>query len=601
MLSTFRKYTKAFIWVVVVAFVGTIIFAWGMDITRSKTQKNIIGTIDGNDIDFRTYQNYYERLYQQEQAKTNNDLDLATLNTIRQNAWDQLVADYLFNREINARNISVSDEEFYSFLKFQPPPEIRQSEAFLNEDGSFNYQQYLAALADPRYGNFWMQVEYVYRPELSKMKLQDQIISTARVDESEIRDHFLNANEKASVSIINANISRYTNPNLELTDDQIRDYYESHKDDYQAKERVSLDYVLFSKDPTERDWELIKLEAEEIKRMLDQGDDFEELAIAYSEDGSASSGGDLGWFGKGRMVKEFEDAAFALEVGEISEPVRTQYGWHLIKVEDKKKDKDGEQVKARHILLKIKASAETLDQAYAGAQQIRDALSGSDLAGAAEKQGVTVKNTGLFDEESPIPDIGYVRNIVKFAFDSEVGTVSPIFETDALVAIVKLIQKVPAGTSPLEDVSDLVRRDLIDFLAKQKCQLDIEQIWNQINAGTAFDKAAQDNAYEIADTRDISREGYIRGIGNVPQVIGAVFALENPGDLSGPVEYNKGWCIIKLLDRKGADLAKYGEVRDSLEQVLLQEKQRNIFNQWYLSMLASANIEDYIDEFFTNR
>jgi len=601
MLSTFRKYTKAFIWVVVVAFVGTIIFAWGMDITSSKTQKNIIGTIDGNDIDYRTYQSYYERLYQQEQAKTNNELDLATLNTIRQNAWDQLVADFLFNREIRARNITVSDEEFYAFLKYQPPPEIRQSEAFLNEDGSFNYQQYLAALADPRYGNFWTQVEYVYRPELSKMKLQDQIISTARVDESEIRDYFMNANEKASADIINANIVKYATPNLEVAEDQIRGYYDSHKEDYQAKERASLDYVLFSKDPTERDWELIKLEAEEIKRMLNQGDDFEELAIAYSDDGSASGGGDLGWFGKGRMVPEFEDAAFALNVGEVSEPVRTQYGWHLIKVEDKKKDKDGEQIKARHILLKIKASAETLDQAYTQAQQIRDAMSGSNLAGAAEGLGFTVKNTGLFTEDSPIPDIGYVRNIIKFAFSSTVGTISPIFETDALVVIAKLAQKVPAGALPYEEVTDLARRDFIDFLAKQKCQLDIDKIWAQINAGTAFDKAAKDNGYEVSKSGEISREGFIRGLGNNPQVIGAMFAMENPGDLSGPVEYPKGWCIIKLIERKGADLAKYGEIHDSLSQVILQEKQRNLFNDWYLNMLASANIEDYIDEFFTNR
>jgi len=601
MLSTFRKYTKAFIWVVVIAFVGTIIFAWGMDVTRSKTQKNIIGTIDGNDIDYRTYQSYYDRLYQQEQAKTNNELDLATLNTIRQNAWDQLVADYLFNREIQDRHITVTNEEFYAFLKYQPPQEIQQSEAFRGEDGKFNYQQYLAALADPRYGSFWQQVEYVYRPELRKMKLQDQIISTVRVSEDEIRDYFMNAKESAKVEYVNCNVAKYADPNLEVSEDDLRNYYANHKEDYKADERVSLDYVMFSKDPTERDWELIKLEAEEIKRMLDEGDNFEELAMAYSDDASASNGGDLGWFGKGRMVKEFEDAAFALNVGEVSDPVRTQFGWHIIKVLDKKKDKDGEQIKASHILLKIKASSETLDKAYSSAQQLSDAISGSDLAGAAQELGDTVKTTGLFTEKSPIPDIGYVKNIVKFAFNNEIGTISPIFETDAMVVVAKVAQKVAAGVQDYDEVADQVRRDFIDFLAKQKCKEDIDKIWAEVQNGASLKKAAKDDGYDVIETNEITRKSFLRGIGNAPEVVGTIFGMENPGDISGPVEYLRGWCIIKLIDRVGADLAEYGQVHDSLQQVILQEKQRDLFNDWYLNMLASANIEDFIDEFFTNR
>lgn len=601
MLSAFRKYTKVFIWVVIVAFVGTIIFAWGMDVTRSKTQKNFIGNIDGNDIEFRAYQSYYERIYQDEQAKTQTELDLATLNTIRQNAWDNLVSDFLLNREIRARNITVTNEEFYAFLKYQPPQEIQQSEAFLSAEGNFDYQKYLAALADPRYSNFWSQIEYVYRPELRKLKLQDQIVSTVRVDENEIRDYFLDTNERSTVVVIDAPISKFANPNLELTDEEVAAYFDSHKDDYETGERASLDYVMFSKDPTEKDWELIELEAAEIKRMLDTDDDFAELAIAFSEDNSAQGGGDLGWFGKGRMVKEFDSAAFALEIGVVSEPVRTQYGWHIIKVEEKKKDKDGEQVKARHILLKIKASAETLDQAFANASGLQEAITGSDLAGTAEELGYEVKNTGFFSEDTEIPEIGFERNINKFAFSNEVGVVSPIFETDAMVVIVKIAEISPAGVSPFEEVKDRVRRNLIDYLAKQKCQQDIAKIWARIEEGVAFDKAASELEYETFTTRPITRRDYIRGIGGDPKLIGSVFSLNEPDDLSGPVEYLKGWCILKLVERQGADLTQYGEIRDSLVQVVLGQKQRDLFNAWYIDMIASAEIEDYIDEYFTNR
>jgi parvulin-like peptidyl-prolyl isomerase len=601
MLSTFRKYTKAFIWVVVIAFVGTIIFAWGMDITRSKTQQNIIGTIDGTDIEFRTYQNYYERLYQQKQAESNGDLDLATLNDIRQQAWDNLVADYLLNREIRERNITVTDDEFYAFLKYQPPQEIQQSEAFRNPEGNFDYQQYLAALADPRYANMWAQIEMMYRPELRKLKLQDFIASTVRVDENEVRDFFLQTHERATVDVINAPLSKYAGENLEVTDEQIQNYYNSHQEDYKAEERVSLDYVMFSKDPTERDWELIKLEADEVKRMLDQGDDFEELALAYSDDMSAQQGGDLGWFGRGRMVKEFEEVAFNLDIGEVSEPVRTQFGWHIIRIDSTRVLDGNKQLKGRHILFKIKASSETLDNAYKNAQQLRDAITGSDLAGAAASLGFEVKNTGFFADNSSIPEIGFERNILKFAFNNEVGTVSPIFENDAMDLVVKIADKSPAGVLPLDEITDKVKRDFVDFLAKTKCEQDIKTIWTDIESGTAYDKAAKDHGYEVFTSRPISRKDYIRGVGGDPRVIGTVFSLKEPGDMSGPVEYLKGWCILKLDAIQGADLTKYGEIRDSLQQVLVNQKQRELFSSWYIDLIADANIEDYVDEFFSNR
>ncbi len=600
MLSTFRKYTKVFIWVVVVAFVGTIIFAWGMDVTRSKTQKNIIGTIDGTDIEIRAYQNYYDRLYQQEQAQNQTELDIAALNTIRQQAWDNLVSDYLLNREIESRHISVTNDEFYAFLKYQPPMEIRQSETFLGEDGNFDYQQYLAALADPRFSNFWSQVEYMYRPELRKLKLQDQIVATVRVNEDEVREYYLNSNERATVEIINAPVSKYYNTDLDVSDEEVRSYYDGHQDDYEIGERMSLDYVMFSKDPTETDWELIKLEAEEIKRMLDQGDDFEELAISYSDDNSAQSGGDLGWFPRGRMVPEFDSAAFSLKIGEISDPVRTQFGWHIIRVDEKKND-GGEQIHARHILFKLKASSETLDKAFNNARALRDSIVDSDLDSAAEKLGFEVKNTGPFAENMPIPEIGYDRNIVKFAFEGELGATSQIYETDAMAVIVKIAEKFPEGITPFEEVSDKVRRDYINHLAKQKCQQDIAKIWASIEKGTAFDKASKEADYEPFTSKPISRQDYIRGIGGDPRIIGGVFSLSEPDDMSGPIEYLKGWCILKLVERKGADLTKYGEIRDSLLQLVTSQKQRDVFNAWYVDMVASAEIDDYLDDYFGRR
>jgi peptidyl-prolyl cis-trans isomerase D len=601
MLSHFRKYTKAFIWVVVVAFVGTIIFAWGMDITRSKTQRNIVGVIDGRDIDYRIYQPYLDRLYQQKQSQSQAELSVSELSQMRQQAWDNLVADYLMNREMEKRGIQVTDQEFYQFLKYQPPQELQQNEAFMTE-GKFDYQKYLAALGDPRYSPFWAQVEAAYRPQLRRLKLQDQIASTARVSENDIRDYFLDTNEKIVVSYVYSPIQKFVAGVVEAPEDQLKQYYDAHKDDYKVDQRAKLEYVAFSKEPTEKDWELIKLEAEDIKRMLDEGDDFEELAKAYSEDNSAQNGGDLGWFKHGQMVPSFDSAAFALAPGEISEPVRSKFGWHIIQTLDKKKDKDGEQVHARHILLKIKASSETVDLAFRNANALLADLSGSDLAAAAENLGDTLDTTGFFTENKPIPGIGFDRSISQFAFEQPVGTASPVFETDAEVLVAKIIERQPAGIEPFDEAIERVRKDFTDYLAKQKCRSAIDGIWADIqDKGATLDKAAAAADYQVTKSRPITRMDYLIGIGGDPHVIGAAFALKNPGDYTGPVEYLKGWAILKLDELQSADLSQYNQVRDSLSQVLLRDKQNTILNDWYLNMVKSAHVEDLVEEYFANR
>jgi len=603
MLGTFRKFTKVVIWVVVVAFVGTIIFAWGMEVTRSKTQKNIVGTIDGKDIDYRLYQTYYERLYQDQQGRSEAELDNNALRMLRRQAWDNLVGEYLIKREIEKRKIQETDEELVSYLRYQPPADLQQNPAF-QTDGKFDYQKYMQAMADPnpQAVQFWASVETAYRPELRILKLQQQIVSTVRVTEDDIRDYYLNTQEKSKAQIIDVSLLKFSQPGPEVSESDIRSYYESHKEDYKVKDRASLDFVLFSKDPTEEDWQKVKVEADLIKTKIDAGDDFAELAKAYSEDNSsAKNGGDLGWFGKGSMVPEFEAAAFSLPEGRVSEPVRSQFGWHIIKVQGKKQESDGEQVQASHILLRVRSSNETLDRAFRNANGLLEAISGSDLAGPAARLNYKVDNTGLFFKGSPIPKIGSDKKINDFAFDKVVGTVSPILETDAAIIVARVAEHGPAGIATYEEAKSRARRALVDELAMKACQAEAAGISAQIKAGASFEQAAKSAGYGVAETDLIARDGFITQIGRDAVVMGAIFSLANPGDISGPVKYARGCAIIKLLERVTPDLSQFALARDSLEQKLISTKQQETFNAWFNDLLTSAKVEDYLDEFYANQ
>ncbi|MDD4050623.1 MAG: peptidylprolyl isomerase [candidate division Zixibacteria bacterium] len=600
MLSTFRKFTKVVIWVVIIAFVGTIIFAWGMEVTQSKAQRNIVGTIDGKDIDYRVYQTYYDRLYQTKQEGTDEELDPTTLRQIRTQAWDNLVSEYLLNQQIEKRNIKETDEEVVAFLRYQPPAELQQNPEF-QTDGRFDYQKYISAMTNPQAAQFWASVETLYRPQLRVYKLQQQVVTAARVTEDELHDYFVATQEKAKAVIINAPVVKFSEPGPEVSEDQLRQYYESHKEDYKADERAALECVIFSKKPTEDDWLRIKSEADAIKARIDGGEDFADMAKSYSEDGSAKNGGDLGVFEKGSMVPEFEQAAFSLEAGQVSEPVRTRFGWHIIKVFSKKVDASGEEIQASHILLRVQPSTETTDQAFRTANKVLDELSGSDLAAAAAGFGLKTEMTGSFAKNASIPKIGADRKINEFAFKNKVGAISPIYETDSAIVIAKIVEKSPAGIAPFEVARTAVRRDAVNQIAMDACRSEMERVDALIKAGVPFETAGKDVGYTPITSDLISREGFIPGIGGDPYIIGTIFNLVNPGDISKPFKYNRGWAIVKLLERRGADLTQYGAVRDSLEQTLLTTKQRELFNAWYQNLMASAQVEDYLDEFFSVR
>ncbi|MCK5127434.1 MAG: peptidylprolyl isomerase [candidate division Zixibacteria bacterium] len=601
MLSSFRKIRKVVIYFVLVAFVGTIILVWGADVTRSKAEQNIIGTINGTDIDIQSYRPFVDRAYRQKQAQLGDEeMDAVVESQLRQDAWDQFVADYLLSQEIAKRKITVSDEEWYQFLKFNPPQDLQSNPAFQTDD-KFDYQKYFGTLASPEAGAYWKNVEAMYRPELAKMKLQNQISSTVRVSEQEVQDYFTKTSEKAKVDIINISNVTFMTEGIDVSEEEIQNYYTEYKDNYEVDARASVDYVEFSKDPSERDWDIIEQDIIEIKAQIDAGDDFAELAIAYSEDNSAKDGGDLGWFTPGRMVEAFNDAAFALKNGEVSEPVRTKFGWHIIKADDRRKKDDTEEIKARHILLKIKASEETTNLAYRNAQEFLTLADDNSFDYAVDSMKIELKNTGLFTESSNIPQLGNNRSINKFAFKNDAGTISHIYENSASIVIVKVSEKIDAGFASLDEVKDQVTQDLKKEIAMQKCEEQINKAYETMKSGNDFALAAKDAGLVVTTSNLMARDGFLPGVGRDQLAIGTMFSLNNPGDYSAPVRYQRGYAMFKLIERKGADLTIYTAVKDSLQTIVLNSKVSETMNSWYANLIGGAEVEDYIDDFYSSR
>jgi len=149
MMKAMRKLTKHIMWIVIVAFVGTIIFAWGMEFTSRKQRKGIIASVNGENVELYAFQYYYDQALRQTE-KEQGDVDEQTAIQIREEVWNNLVNEILLNQETKKRGIKITDTELYEYLRRYPPRELQEHPAFQTPEGEFDYQKYLQALSDPR-------------------------------------------------------------------------------------------------------------------------------------------------------------------------------------------------------------------------------------------------------------------------------------------------------------------------------------------------------------------------------------------------------------------------------------------------------------------
>ncbi len=598
MLKVMRGLTKQIMWIVIIAFVGTIIFAWGMEFSAKQTQKkNVIATINGEDIEPYVFQYYYDQALRQKE-KEQGDIDEQTAIRIRDEVYNSLVNEILFRQEAHKRGIDISDAELYEYLKRYPPVEFRQDPNFQTPDGQFNYQRYLQLLADPNWP-YWTYFEQKTLPNLRMSRLQQSVTSLVRITDQDVKEFYRDENEKVKIRYVYVPSYDFQKTDIPVSDDQIEAYYREHKQEFKVQPSANLSYVQFDKEPSPEDAEEVRQRLLEAKRDITEGEDFADVAMDYSEDfASADNGGDLGWFKKGAMVPEFENTAFSLQPGEISEPVKTPFGWHLIKVEEKKGEGEDQEVKARHILLQIAPSEETVAMLKEQADEFLDKASQSGFSEAAEEMKVPVLETDWFTQGGSIKSLGRNAQVDDFTFSNDQGKLSDVIETSKSFYVFRITGKRPAGVSPLEEVKPVVKQKLIKAQAATMAFDKAQGIFAQITEGKSFKKAAEENNAKFAETEELSRNGRIPGIGSPPELIGTAFSLTQPDQMAPPVKTDQGSFIVQLVSRSATNDSLFAAEKDSLSMVVLQAKQSQVYQDWFTQVKEKAEIKDYRSEFF---
>ena len=423
--------------------------------------------------------------------------------------------------------------------------------------------------------------------------------SSISVSDSEVREEYIRRNVDYTIDAIHIVESNVDSADIVVTDNEIKHAYNSRKDEFDQPESRKLRFVFWEKEQTQEDTVSTYNDALYIIDQINSGKDFADLANLYTEDPGnkvsqdSSRGGDLGWFERGQMVKPFSDAAFNARKGAVVGPVLSQFGYHIIKIIDKKTVNGKAQVHAAHILLKINVGPATLDALRRDATLFSYDAQDYGFEAALDTHSVVASEVSVNEGSIIINPIGQLHNAARFAFNNEIGTVSSPMENDDYYAVFVFESITPAGPSPLEEVKDQLKQDIKKDKVANATKAIASDLRDQINKGTTFsDIVAQNKGYElVTNETKVPNRGFT-SIDRSNFVTGALLNAKK-GDVLGPLKTARGYAIIFIKDVAEIDPDEYEIRKDILKKNLLSNKQNQVFDNWLKQLKDKANIEDY--------
>lgn len=675
-----------------------------------------IARIAGEKILYKDFEERVrEHIEQQRNQNPEQPLDIDETQ-VRKTLWTEIFEEKLLEQEAEKIGINVTDEEILDILLDNPPDYLRKP--FTDSAGNFQRQTYLEIITNP---------DIIYRrlpntvPQEEKKRIVEQFkrdllniekylrkenllngikifvsISNSFTSPSYAKEKYINENSIADARVIYFDAMEIPDEKVNVSDEEIKKYYEQNKHFFPDKPRRKLKYAIFKIVPSEQDTQVmlkninkfyeelvnltdisersklfqkkfsehngevsdfklakdlppqlapyitsipigqvvgpiqsndgtyfIRLEetrkgenevvkashiliefnnnkdsalkvAKDILKRAKAGEDFASLARKYSEDkGSAMSGGDLGYFGKGMMVKPFEDACFAAKVGDFVGPIETQFGYHIIWVQDKK----SEEYKYSYIRFNPQISRNTERIINRNAKMLMEKLKdGIPFDSAAKEFNVQARTSDFFEKTKPVLGSNYLTSL---AFEGKVGDVLEPFELKNQGIIVAQIIDERKGTFvPLEDLKDrikftLMKRKKLDIIEKKA-----KEVYQKIkNFETLSNIREFDSTLNFQEWNNVKNNGFIPGVGQDWAFTSKIFTLPL-NKISEPFRGERGYYMIEVFRKVVPDeITLNNEYRKSMQNIISNWRQ-SAYLMWFNKIKEIADFKDYRSKFY---
>ena len=607
--------------IVVVSFVALYIPSCLQQRGVGAASTDTLATVDGRTITVGKYQRDYNRQVAQMRAAYGEITDqmLKQLG-ISQRVVQQLIDGEAVVAEAERLGLHVSDAELRE--RILRMPELQLNGQFM---GEANYRMFLRRQRPPL-------SEFEFEDEIRRMilseKLQAAVSAWMTVPDTEIESEYRKRNEKVKADVavftatqfqsgiqptdaeisaqFSANQETYRTPEkrrvrflaidaetlrgkMTVTPQEVEARYRENLQTYSTPEQVRASHILFKTE--NKDEAAVRKQAEAVLALVKKGGDFAALAKQYSEDeASKDKGGDVDYFSRERMVAEFSDAAWALSPGQVSDLVKSQFGFHIIKVVDKRAAKtqtlDEVRPQIEDQLRWEKAQTEASRVAEEIGKSIDDP---SDLDRIARERSWQVGDSGLFSREEPLAGLGFAPSVAAEAFRLEVGKVSQALRTNQGFVFIHLAEVKPSALPTLEEAKSKVRDDVV-----KKKAVDVAReraaTMAQAAAKGNFAAAAKAAGVTVKTTDLITRNSAYPEIGVSPQVDAALFALK-AGQTTAPIATDNAVVVARVVERQDMKPEDYATAKDGLRSELTDQRRDAFFTAYMAKAKEKLSIE----------
>jgi peptidyl-prolyl cis-trans isomerase D len=593
-MQVFRDTARPIIFIVAISFFAWLVFDLsGLTGGTGLLTETSVGKVNGRSVDIRLYQERVNQVTQARQQQSALPLGLAELAQIRDQVWEQFIQERILEEEYRRWRISVTPEEIAAAIRSSPPVDFYTLELF-QTDGEFDITRYERWLASAEGQALIPNLEAQYRTSLLQAKLARHLVSSLAVSDAALWERFRDEYEQARVGLVEIDpASAVRDLSVTVTPTEVEEYYRANRDQFQRQEEAWLSFLVMDRRPIASDTAAAREAARRLRDEILGGVPFEEVARRESADTvSGNRGGDLGEWVRGQFAAPFDSAAFALPLGTVSEPVLTQFGYHLIEVTARR----GDTASGRHILIPIEPTGAHRDQLDARADSLErlaaDRLDPAALDTAARVLGLPIQRTGPVVRNSPV---GVLPDAAVWARQARVGEHSPVIETPGEFYVFRLDSIRPAGVAPLAEVRGFIEARLRDQKKLVQARTLARQVQQQaVQSGGALQEAARAMGFDYLPLGPFTRIGAPLESG---EAIGAAFTLA-PGQVSHVIEAEGALLILQGLGRIPADSSDFVQRLPVLREQAT-EQLRSLYLQQYLAALRNrARIVDHRDRIF---
>ena len=443
------------------------------------------------------------------------------------------------------------------------------------------------------------EIQNEFRFENEKIKIDyvllkaEELASKINPTDEEIRKFY--DQNKSKYLVPEKRVVRYAlsdlgkiRQNTVVSDDDLKAVYQQNIQQYEVPNRVHAEHILLTTvGKTDAEVAEIKTKAEDILgQARKKGANFEDLAKKYSEDpGSKTKGGDLGWLVQGQTVPEFEKAAFTLPKGEISDLIKTQYGFHIIKVLDKETahTKTFDEVKdtLRTPLLLQKADAQGNSIADKMSADIRQSNKVT-LDELAQKYHLEISETRPVSPADPLLELGNGQDLKEEISRLRQGELSLPLHTDRGFVVLSLKEVVPAHQGSLDEVRDKLIAELKQQKSVQLAQTNADELAKRVKAGEKFAPTAKALGLDPKTSDPFARSGTIPSVASGKQLSAAFFL--KPGDVGGPSSIGENTIVYQIVEKTEPDPAEFDKQKKTITDNLLQQKRNLAFDAFRASL-----------------